>query len=226
MKNTKSILSGTIIILFLASSMRAQEIDQTQLSLEISKAYAANYEQLKQHVWQRKTEVYSEGKLALTVISDVSFDATGKLQQKVIDSKSAEVQGGPMKKNAAKNRAEEMKDYWMNAVGLLTNYIFMSKGDLVDFFDKARLAETEDEISAVADNVRVAKDHAELRVDKNSLFYKRQTIRTFMDADQVNCDVTYTKLSNDLNVVDVITVDMPAQKLKVVATNYDYAKKL
>ncbi len=203
------------------------QTDKTQLSLDISKTYAANFEQIKQHVWKRKTEVYVDGKLALTVISDFSFDANGKLQVKVVDTKSnMETKGGPIKQSMAKNKAEDMKDYWGNALELVAKYMFMSKGDMVDFFDKATVTENSADVLASAKNVYVKNDQLDLTVDKTSLLYKKQVIKTFMNTDAVNCDVTYKKLSNGLNVADVMNLDLPAQKMKVVATNYDYAKKL
>jgi hypothetical protein len=222
----KKIMAFILLPLFTVQLAGAQT-DKTQLSLDISKAYATNLEQIKQHVWKRKTEVYVDGKLALTVISDFSFDTNGKLQVKVVDSKSnMEVKGGPIRQNAAKNKAEDMKDYWGNALELAANYMFMSKGDMVDFFDKATVTESSGDVLASAKNVYVKNDQLDLTVDNTSLFYKKQVIRTFMNTDAVNCDVTYKKLSIGLNAADVMNLELPAQKMKVVATNYDYAKKL
>jgi hypothetical protein len=222
----KKIVSAILLPLFTVQFAGAQT-DKTQLSLAISKAYTTNLEQIKQHVWKRKTEVYVDGSLALTLISDFSFDANGALQVKVVDSKSSmETKGGPIKQSMAKNKAEEMKDYWGNALELVAKYMFMSKGDMVDFFDKATVTENSNEVLASAKNVYVKNDQLDLTVDKTSLMYKSQSIKTFIGADAVNCGVTYKKLSNGLNAADVMTLELPAQKMKVVATNYDYAKKL
>lgn len=55
------------------------QIDRDQLSLDISKADAANTEQLKQFIWKRASVVTVNGVVKMNTLSEFKFDETGKL---------------------------------------------------------------------------------------------------------------------------------------------------
>ena len=58
------------------------QVDRDQLSLEISKAEAANLEKLKPYLWRRETVVTVDGQVKTNALSEMNFDETGKLSVK------------------------------------------------------------------------------------------------------------------------------------------------
>ena len=129
------------------------QTDPTQLALSVSKAYTQNLDELKKYVWKRSTDLYIDTQKAATVITDWSFDANGKVHGKVVDTKSYIKKKPGIRGNMQENKAEDLVDYYGKALEQSSHYLFMSKGDLVDFFDKAKIDESGADIVAAAKEV-------------------------------------------------------------------------
>lgn len=224
MKKSLSII--VVALLFSVNNNCLGQTDPTQMSLSISKAYTQNLEELKKYVWKRKTDLYIDTQRVATVTTDVSFDANGKGVVKVVDVQSYMDKKPGIRGNIQENKAEEMADYYGKALQQSAQYLFMSKGDLVDFFDKAKIDETGVDLVVAAKDVYVKGDELILTVEKKTMLLKKQQYKTLMGADPVNGDMTYKKYDNGLNTVSNMNISMPAKKLSGKATNYDFAKKL
>lgn len=224
MKKNLTIIA-VITLLFSTRNCFAQS-DPTQLALNISKAYTQNLDELKKYVWKRTTDLYMDTQKVATVITGLSFTADGKLSPQVIEMKSYVKQKPGIRGNMQDKKAQELADYYAKALEQSFRYLFMSKGDLVDFFDKAKIDESGADIVATAKDVYVKGDELILTVDKKTFLIKKQQYKTLMGADPVTGDMTYKKFENGLNTVSNMNINMPAQKLKGKANNYDFAKKL
>lgn len=222
----KSLLLIAALALLTGNRNGFAQTDATQLSLSISKAYSQNLEELKKYVWKRKTDLYLDTQKVATVTTDLSFDANGKPVMKLVETKSYMEKKPGIRGNMQENKAEELADYYVKAIAQSTAYLFMSKGDLVDFFDKAKIDESGADIVATAKDVHVKGDELTLTVDKKSFLMKKQEYKTLMGPDPVSGDMTYRKYENGLNTVSTMNINMAAKKLKGKATNYDFAKKL
>jgi hypothetical protein len=146
-----------LICLFQAVLCSAQ-IDKDQLALAVNKADEANTGQLKSMIWKRKSDAFIEGTLKLTTITEFSYDANGKLQAKVVDSKSTVKDKKGIRGKIQENSAEEKIDYVSKALDLALKYTYMTKGELIDFFGKATITEKNGIIEATAENVYVKGD--------------------------------------------------------------------
>jgi hypothetical protein len=78
-----------VIVLIIFNLTAFAQVDTEQLSLDISKADAANTEQLKNFIWKRYSAVMVAGEPKLTTITEFSFDESGKLVAKLIDAESS-----------------------------------------------------------------------------------------------------------------------------------------
>ena len=83
------------------------QIDKDQLALTISKADDANTEKLKEYIWKRKSDVSISGAHKLTVLTEFSFDAQGKLQAKVVDAETSVKQKRGLRGAVQQNAAED-----------------------------------------------------------------------------------------------------------------------
>ena len=202
------------------------QADPTQLALSISKAYTQNLDELKKYVWKRKTDLYIDTQKVATVTTDLSFTPEEKLSVKVIETKSYVKQKPGVRGNMQENKAEDLADYYAKALEQSFHYLYMSKGDLVDFFDKAKIDESGADIVVTAKDVYVKGDELTLTIDKKTNLIKKQQYKTLMGADPVSGDMAYKQYENGLNTVSNMNISMPAKKLKGKATNYDFAKKL
>jgi len=205
------------IAVFIGLSLSAQ-IDKTKLSLEVSKTNDHNIKLLSAYTWKRTLEGFQEGNQVVSILSSVTMSPDGKPVNQVIEKT-----GGNQKKPSKKQA--EAAEYIKNAVELVSKYIFMSTGQMVDLFNKGTLSLLNDNLNAEAFNFITKGDHLKYTYDKTSLQYKAQDISTLMNGDPVKATVTF-KFVDDVNTVDKVVLDLPAKKIKVNLSNTDFAKKL
>lgn len=221
----KKIFIGGLMIIILIPALRAQQVDKTKLSLDIKTKYQQNAQQLAQYTWQRTTQVFMKGELKVTMLSAISIGPDGKIVDNLIEKESTGTKKPGVRGAIQKNEIEDLKTYVKNAITLVNQYIFMSKGQLVDLFDKGTLSELGGNLQVQGFNFIVQGDNLQFLYNMTSLQTISQTITTVMNGDPVKAKVVY-KIFNGVNVVDNFTLDLPAKGLNATVTNSAFAKKL
>lgn len=219
----------TISILLLASAFTSVQgqVNREELSLSISKADDANQQKLKAYIWKRKSEAYLDGQLKATIYTEFSFDTSGKLQAKVIDAETTAKQKPGLRGKAQQNAAADKMDYISKALDLSIQYAYMSKGQLLDFFSKATVSKKEDgTLVATADNVYVQGDRLTINIDPTTNLFKYKEFKSLLGKDPIDGQVNYETFSSGVNHVSTTIMNMPAQKMKVNATNQDYSQRV
>jgi hypothetical protein len=210
------------LFLFLAAGFLAQavsaQVDKTQLSLEVSKTNESNVKLLSGYTWKRTLEGFVESDQVFLSLSSATVGPDGKPAYQVIEKSGSSQQKSSRKQAQA---TENIK----NAVELVSKYIFMSTGQLVDLFNKGTLSLLNDDLNAEAFNFFSKGDHIKYTYDKKTLQYKTQVISTLLDGEPVKATVTY-KFVGELNTVDKVVLEMPAKKIRANITNTEFAKKL
>jgi hypothetical protein len=194
------------------------QVDKTQLSLDVSKTNENNIKLLSTYTWKRTVEGFSEGAQVFLSLSSATVGPDGKPAYQVIEK------SGSSQKKSSKKQSEAAENI-KNAVDLVSRYIFLSTGQLVDLFNKGTLSVLNDDLNAEAFNFFSKGDHIKNTYDKSSLQYKTQDISTLLNGEPVKAMVTY-KFVNDVNTVDKVVLEMPAKKIKATIVNTDFAKKL
>ncbi len=225
MKNLRTII--LIFISALSISTGHAQLNTEELSLKISKAEEANQQKLKAYIWKRKSDAFVDGQLKATSYTEFSFDASGKLQAKVIDVETS-VKAKPGLRGAAQKNAIDAKmDYVEKALDLSLKYAYMTKGQLLDFFSKATVSKKEDgTLVATADNVYVQGDRLTLHIDPVTNLFKYKEFKSFLGKDPIDGIVNYETFNSGVNHVSTTTMNMPAQKMKIDATNQDYSQRV
>jgi hypothetical protein len=202
---------------FVALASNAQ-VDKTKLSLDVSKTNEHNMKLLSTYTWKRTVEGFSEGNQVFLSLSSATIGPDGKPAYQVIDK------SGSSQKKSSKKQSEAAENI-KNAVDLVSKYIFMSTGQLVDLFNKGTLSVLNNDLNAEAFNFFSKGDHIKYTYDKSSLEYKTQDISTLLNGEPVKALVTY-KFVGEVNTVDKVVLEMPAKKIKATMVNTDFAKKL
>ena len=202
---------------FLALSGSAQ-VDKTQLSLDVSKTNEHNIKLLSTYTWKRTVEGFVEGEQVFLSLSSATVGTDGKPGYQVIEK------SGSSQKKSSKKQAQAAENI-KNAVELVSKYIFMSTGQLVDLFNKGTLSVLNDDLNAEAFNFFSKGDHIKYTYDKKTLQCKTQVISTLLNGEPVKANVSY-KFVDELNTVDKVVLEMPAKKSKANITNSEFAKKL
>lgn len=220
----KKIIISALLFFFLVPVMMAQ-VDLTQLSLKVQQKYDQNFAAMAQYTWQRNVQVFMKGELKATMDASISIGSDGKPVAHVLDATTTTKKKPGVRGAIQSNAIDDTKTYVENALKLVIEYIFMSKGQMVDLFDKGTVSQLNNDLQVQGYNFIVQGDNLKYLYNSESLECISQTVSTVMDGDPVKAQVTYTKFQG-VNMIDKITLDLPAKGLNAVAVNSQWAKKL
>lgn len=199
------------------------QIDKDQLALEVSKVDAENTEKLKEYVWKLHADILGEGENKTTLISEFKYDDTGELDINLINGET-NIQKKPgirgkMQQNAIKGKV----DYVAKAMQYALSYTYMTKGQLLDFFDKAEVIEKNGVLIAKGKDIYVTGDELTINIDVETKLYLSKSFSTKMDADPISGEVQYdTFKSSGVNHITTTKLDLPAESVKIEGENKDY----
>lgn len=221
---TKS-LSILLSLMLMVTTLSAQT-DTEALSLNISKAEAANQQKLKEYVWKRRSDVFVESQLKLTTVTEFSFTPEGKLEMKIVDAETTVKQKPGLRGKAQASAAEDKLDYIQKALSLALDYTFMSKGEMLDFFSKATVTEKNGQLEAVANDVHIPGDRLLVRIDPKTYLFTYKEFTSLLGKDKVDGKLNYEKFSNGTNHISTTVLNLPAQKMNIDARNQDYTIRI
>lgn len=226
MKTFVRLFTITFATVLVLSTAQAQ-VNTEELSLKISKAEEANLQKLKAYIWKRKSDAYMDGQLKATAFTEFSFDTNGRLQAKLVDAETSVKQKPGLRGAAQKNAIDAKMDYIGKALELSIQYTYMTKGQLLDFFSKATVSTKEDgTLVASADNVYVQGDKLTVYVDPKTNLFKYKEFNSLLGKDPIDGQVNYEAFSSGVSHVSTTVMNMPAQKMKINATNQDYSQRV
>jgi hypothetical protein len=223
------LLRTTLSIIGIALGLlaSAQEIDKTKLALDVSAANEANNVKLKQYIWKLKLDGYVNKELKVTTLTEMKFGPDGKLVATPIDAKTT-VQAKPgVRGRMQQSAAEDNVEYMAKAADVMAQYAYMSKGQLVDFFDKATVTTDGKVITATAKNVMQAGDEMTILIDPVTHLFIRKTFKAKSGADPIEGTIDYaTFTTTGINHVAKCYLMMPAKAMQVNTENIDYTLRV
>ncbi len=216
-------------LLFIAviHTVSAQAGNKTNLSLQVSSAVAANRAQLKNYVWTRTIQVFSEGALKTTIVSSMSIGPDGKTVASAVSNTPAEPLPGGIRGKIARDKIADIKAYVDDAVQISAGYIYMSKGKMVDYFDNGSISQSGNTITVNGTNVVKPNDQFTMNLTAGTLAFVSLNIKsTTTKGDALTETCNYKTFSNGLTAFNDGELDLPAKSMKLMITNSNYAKKL
>jgi len=213
-----------ILIMCTSVSVFAQ-IDRDQLSLDISKAEAANLEQMKAFLWKRVSVTSVDGVEKLTVEADLKFNEKGELEVKVIDADTDVKQKRGIRGRVQANNAQSSMEYVGEALELAVAYTYMSKGQLLDFFGKAEITEKDGIIQATAGDVFIEGDMLTVFVESETKLFTGKKFSSFLgeDKDPISGEITFEKFKSGVSHASGSVLHLPAKRAIINAKNQDYS---
>lgn len=217
-----------IFLLFILTSCFSTyaQIDTDQLSLDISKADAANTEQLKAFIWKKYSVVTVDGEEKLKTTTEFSFDEKGELQSEMIDSESNVKQKRGLRGRFQKSAQDENIDYAQNALDLAIAYTFMSKGQLIDFFDKATVTEKDGIIEVTSKDVFIKGDSLKVEIESSTKLFLSKSFSSFLDKDPVSGSIEYKKFKSGVSHASKSTINMHSKNAVIKSENKDYSQRV
>jgi len=209
-------------IFFLSGFLGFGQTDKEQLALKVAKAEEQNLARLKEYIWKRHSNVFLDNQLKLTTITEFKFNPEGKIETKVVDANTTVKQKPGLRGAAQKSAAEDKLDYIQKALELSISYVFLTKGELVDFFDKSTITEKDGFLEAVASNVLVQGDRLLVKIDPTNNLIVYREFTSLLGKDAIDGKLNYDKFSNGTIHGTMTTLNMPVQKMRIEGSNQDY----
>jgi hypothetical protein len=200
------------------------QIDTDQLSLDISKADAANTAQLQKYIWKRISTATVNGEVKLTTTTEFQYDETGKLQTTVMDAQSPVKEKPGIRGQMQENTAEDNLDYVQKALDLSIQYIFMTKGQLLDFFGKATITLSNGVYTATAKDVLIKGDTFTVKVEKSTNLFLHKEFTSLLGQDPISGSIEYAKFTNGISHGTTSVLNLPTKKAVINSENTDYSQ--
>lgn len=193
----KRILFSTMLICM--GTMAFTQIDMEQLALDVSNAEAANTEQLKNFIWKRHSTATIDGEVKATMITEFSFDENGEIQTKQVGGESNVKMKRGIRGRIQQNAIENKVDYLENALELAMAYTYMSKGQLLDFFEKGTATEQGNTIEVTAGNVYMEGDSLTVLLNMESKLFINKKFSSLLGEDPISGEIKYDLFSSGIN---------------------------
>lgn len=217
---------SALVLSLLTTTLLAQEINKTELSLKVTEANQKNNQGLKSYIWKKRTEAFIAGQSKAVILTELKFNDKGEPEATVVDASTSVKKKPGLRGKAQANAVEDKMEYVEKAAQLSTGYAYMTKGELIDFFDKATVTSKGDIIEATANNFKVQGDKLTIQFDAKTYLYKNKKFNTLMGKDLVEGEVTYSNFSNGTNHVDDINMNLPAQNMIIKSKNQDWTQRV
>jgi hypothetical protein len=160
------------------------------------------------------------------LITEFSFDEKGELQVNPVGGESKVDKKPGVRGRIQQNQIEESVDYVGKALELSIKYTYMSKGELMDFLDKAVVTEKDGIIEAVGENVYVKGDKLTIVIDPKTKLFVSKTFSSLLGTDAMDGEIKYAKLSNGVQYGATTVMNLPAKKAVITAENKDFTQRV
>lgn len=207
-------------------SFALAQVDMEQLALDVSKADAANTEQLKAFIWKRYSTATVDGAEKATVINEVSFDADGKIQVTAVGGETSVQQKRGVRGRIQQNAIEGNMDYVEQALELALAYTYMSKGQLLDFFEKSELTEEGGNYVVSGGDVYMEGDKLTVTVEKATLLFLDKKFSSKVGEDPIDGEIKYAKFSSGISHGSETIMNLPGKNAVINAKNQDYSQRI
>jgi hypothetical protein len=168
-----------------------------------------------------------EGGNKTTLISEFRYDEKGKLNITVVDGQTNIDQKRGIRGKVQQGAIENKLEYVGKAIEYSLAYTYMTKGQLLDFFDKAEVTEKDGVLIATGKNVYVEGDHLTIRMDAKTKYFLSKSFSTKLSETPINGEVQYeTFKSSGVNHISITKLEIPAEKITINGENKDYTVKV
>ena len=238
MKTTSLLLASCFTFASLATPSLAQkpEADRGEIALRYAGLLAKNRQSLMNYSWQLRIEVAKGGELQYIDLKQARYTADGRLQlSKIAQDLQVRQRHGALRARRQDKKLAEISGAVDGLRETLLGYVYMTRGNAVDFFDRAKVmpAAAYDGIVRVdGRDVLRPGDSVTLYVDSATGSPLQQVVRTPMGGGAVfAATVNFRHLrSNAAFYADQIDAQLltedPDDSLNIKVESFDFMKQL
>ena len=181
---------------------------------------------LKQFIWKRYSTVSVGGETKATLITEFSFDEIGALNANPVGGESNVQKKRGVRGRIQQNAIEDNLDYAGDALNLSLAYMYMSKGQLLDFFEKATVKDSSASYIITAKNVYLEGDELKVIVEKSTNLFEKKRFTSNLNGDELTGEIKYGKFSSGISHGTSSTLKLPAKNAVISSENKDYSQRV
>jgi hypothetical protein len=224
-KSRVGILLLVLLLIFSQKTLLAQDDGSAvDLAVKISDAQANNLKSLMNYSWKMSTNIEVESELKLVILTQFRFNTEGKLESTQLSNEWKVEKKKFVAGKKQKSAMEENQKVAEEAYNLLKQYIFMSKGQLVDFYEKANISKSSEEGTIVleANSVLVKDDNVVQSVDEKTFLTHSMIVKSILSTNNMTGTIKLETLEDGTSRPVQLIVEIPTKNLKIVMENFDF----
>lgn len=196
------------------------------LATEINEGRKQNAAQMRNYSWNTRTEIKMDGEVKSVKVELIRFTAEGELQKVLVsDSAAGAKKPRGIRGKVASNKKKGMQEWAVELGKLLQQYSLPTPGSILDFLENAAVQRTGNMVNLVGKDVIQQGDYLAILVDANSKELKIITVKTSLDGDAVDVQITSETLDDGLSYTARQVVKVPAKKVELTIENYDFRRQ-
>ncbi len=195
------------------------------MALKVADAQKANQAALAKYSWKVKTNLTKEGGTQASSVTEMRFTSEGKIDATTISAES-NVQKQPGIRGRRQEAAlDDFAAYLERVMKHASQYIFMSRGTLVDVFDRGTMTEGKESVDLAAGNLFIKGDQLAMSFDPASSLAQKLNFTTTLDTDTITGVVTFARIENGPSKPAKFELNIPTQKLTITSETYDWIEQ-
>lgn len=219
------------LTLGVVSPVAAQDADPAQRALQYADGQQKNIGVLNQYSWKTRSDITSGGNPVLTTLVQARFDAEGELQLTTISTESHVEKKRGLRGKKQKKELEKFAALIEKVLGLQVSYVMMSKGQLVDFFEKATFEDGTGEMKGMqkvhGKNVLVSNDELTIWIDPSTGLNRKLVVKSPLDETTVvDGTIDYREIKDGPTTASVSLFTIAAQGISIKSERFDFIKQL
>ena len=224
-----SIVLGVATVLTL-HAMPARADDSAELGLAYAKAQQENLDEMKKYRWNTHTTLKSGGETKFDFTVSNRLNEKGEMVQEVEEADSNVRRKRGLRGRRQQQAVAELDELLDEIVGTMASYAFMTKGQEVDFFDRAEITEGDGDMEGMrvvrATDVSVDGDTVVKTIDPETLHPGKIEFQFQIEGHSVEGEVLYRPIEDGPNVPRFSTIRVLDMDGLIETEFLDYSKQL
>ena len=186
-----------------------------------------NAQELRHYTWKMQMETTLQDALQPVKLYAMRYDDNGNLQKSLLSDKPDDTAAWyAIRGRIKKKRARELSEWTARLAEVVKLYTTPTRGQLLDFYTKARSTSTADgTVRFTALGFLEPDDTATFWIDPATRTPSRFGFATTLDGFKVLGEVEYGQLTDGTCYARKVRVEVPEKKVRALVETFDYVRQ-
>jgi len=168
-----------------------------------------------EYSWQRSSKVYLDEDEQFHTVMKIWFKDDGRMDGQLLSGSEEDLN----------NIEGELADLLEQSFSVSADYLFMSKGDLVDLMDKAEIVNEGDDVRITAKDVLVEGDEVHFTIDKSTKLLQSIKLSSVVMDKSFTRSMSFNTIGDGTMYPDQSVLEIPSESLKEIVETIQVDKK-